>query len=416
MAGAIVGIGISLVPLVLVLVVSDGMIRGITNRYMETKTSHIQAAIPAGMDAAQAAAGLEEIRKVKGVRGAWLERNGSGVALSSGRSSAIFLRAVDAGYLEDPGTRRYLQRVEGEMIPRNGREIVLGSALAASLGAGLGTQLTIVSPRKDEEAASQGFSPRVSIFKVSGIVTAGYRDLDALWAFVTPSAGERILDPGASEAFLAVKVEDPFSNSLGDIRKSIAVRLEEPYSTWFEGYFVRSWPEIEKSLYRSFGTTKSMLLLIMAIALIVAAVNLGSSLSTFVAEHSLEIAILRSGGASDSALRGIFTATGLLTGGAGTLTGLGAGLLLAWNINPLIRGIEWSVNLVNSGIALLSGRPAFPVSLLDPAYYLEHIPVSVDFAQIALIGLASLGLSTASSLLPARKATKVSVQELVRRN
>ncbi len=419
MAGAIVGIGISLVPLVLVLVVSDGMIRGITNRYMETKTSHLQVAVPAGLDAAQAEAGLEEIRQIPGVRDAWLERNGSGVAISSGRSSAVFLRAVDAAYLEDAGTRRYLNLVEGEMVPRNGREIVLGSSLAASLGVRTGSQLTLASPRKDEDeepGETRGYAPRITIFKVAGIVNAGYRDLDALWAFVNPQAGERILDPYASEAFLAVKVDDPFSNNLGSIQKSIAGRLEVLYSSWFEAYFVRSWPEIEKSLYRSFGTTKSMLLLIMAIALVVAAVNLGSSLSTFVAEHSLEIAILRAGGASDSALRGIFTATGLFTGGAGTLTGLGAGLLLAWNINPLIHGLEWLVNLGNSGIALLSGRPALPVSLLDPAYYLEQIPISVDFGQIALIGFASLGLSTLSSLLPARKATRVSVQELVRRN
>ena len=40
MMGAVFGIAVSLIPLVLVLVVSDGMIEGITRRYIETKTYH----------------------------------------------------------------------------------------------------------------------------------------------------------------------------------------------------------------------------------------------------------------------------------------------------------------------------------------------------------------------------------------
>lgn len=51
--GAVLGIGISLIPLIVVLLVSDGMIEGITNRYMETKTYHLQITLPleAGNDA-----------------------------------------------------------------------------------------------------------------------------------------------------------------------------------------------------------------------------------------------------------------------------------------------------------------------------------------------------------------------------
>ena len=40
--GAIWGIGISIIPLVIVLVVSDGMIQGITSRMIELGSGHIQ--------------------------------------------------------------------------------------------------------------------------------------------------------------------------------------------------------------------------------------------------------------------------------------------------------------------------------------------------------------------------------------
>ena len=41
--GAVLGIALSMIPLVVVLFMSDGMIRGITNRYIETSSYHIQA-------------------------------------------------------------------------------------------------------------------------------------------------------------------------------------------------------------------------------------------------------------------------------------------------------------------------------------------------------------------------------------
>jgi len=40
--GAIAGIAVSIIPLILVLVVSDGMIEGITSRLVELSSSHIR--------------------------------------------------------------------------------------------------------------------------------------------------------------------------------------------------------------------------------------------------------------------------------------------------------------------------------------------------------------------------------------
>jgi ABC-type transport system, involved in lipoprotein release, permease component len=47
--GAVLGISVSIVPLYIVLFVSNGMIQGITDRYLETKTSHLQLSLPLGV-------------------------------------------------------------------------------------------------------------------------------------------------------------------------------------------------------------------------------------------------------------------------------------------------------------------------------------------------------------------------------
>ena len=422
MAGAILGIGISLVPLVLVLVVSDGMIQGITRRYIETKTYHIQVAAPDWMSSDEAVKGLQRLRALPGIESAHLEKNGSGVAVSAGASNAVAIRSVDPAFFDDPGITRYLKLIEGKAIPEGRREIILGSSLASALKVGIGDSLTIITPSQEEAAnaegsgAYSGYSPRLSFFKVAGIVSAGYRDLDALWTFISPEAGETLFIYPSASSFFGIKVADPYSNGLGGIKASIGREMEDLYPEWFEPYLARSWPEMERSLYQSFGTTKSILLFIMGIALIVAAVNLGSSLSTFVVEHSMDIAVLRSLGASDAAIRNIFVGAGLITGSFGTFLGLLAGLLLSWNVNHLIAGIEGLANILDSAMAFLTARPSVPLKLLDPGYYLETIPVTVDFAQIAAIAGLSITLCAVASLIPARKASGISVQELIRKS
>ncbi len=432
MAGAILGIGISLVPLVLVLIVSDGMIEGITARYMETKTYHIQVSAPDRISRVEAAAGLTAIAALPGIESAYLEKNGGGIAVSAAATSAVMIRAVDPGFFASQGTARYLRLLEGKAIPEGRREIVLGSSLALALKVRIGDSLTLVTPVQENEEGSDkdpahsgnsapgdrlsGYTPRLSFFKVVGIVNAGYRDLDAIWAFVRPEAGERLLDYSSVYSFFGIKVKEPYANSIGSQKTAIGDALLPLYPEWFSPYLVRSWPEIERALYRSFGTTKSMLLFIMGIALVVAALNLGSSLSTFVIEHSMDIAVLRGMGASDSLLRRVFVGAGFITGSIGTLLGLLLGLLISWNVNALIAGVEWLANLADSFVAFLGGQPSIPLKLLDPGYYLETIPVSINFLQIALIAALSLALSLVASLIPARKASRVSVQELIRKS
>jgi lipoprotein-releasing system permease protein len=439
MAGAILGIGISLVPLVLVLIVSDGMIQGITRRYMETKTYHIQVAAPDLLKAGKIAEGLQAIGSIRGVASAFMERDGSAVVVSAKASHAALLRAVDEGFFMDGGTAQYLKVIQGSAIPKGSHGMVVGSSLAASLHLNLGDSITVITPGAGAESPAEpstkpsaessagssaaakgtdfsGYAPRLSFFTISGIVSAGYRDLDSLWAFISPEAGENILTYSSTFSFFGIKVTNPYSNSLGPIKEEVVKTLSQVYPDWFDSYLARTWPEIEKSLYLSFGTTKTLLLFIMGIALIVAAINLGSALSTFVAEHAMDIAVLRSMGAKDSLIRRIFVGAGFITGSLGTILGLLVGLLLAWNINAIIGGIERFANIIDSVIAFFMNQPSVPLRLLDPEYYLEKIPVTVDYRQILVIAALSIILSVIVSLIPAKKASTVSVQELIRKS
>jgi lipoprotein-releasing system permease protein len=100
---------------------------------------------------------------------------------------------------------------------------------------------------------------------------------------------------------------------------------------------------------------------------------------------------------------------GLLTGLCGAGLGTGAGLLVGININGLIHGLEGLLSFF-SGI-FRGGE----VKILDPGYYLENIPVIVDWTAVFLIGFFTVLCSVIASWIPAHRAGKLKPLELFRK-
>lgn len=67
--------------------------------------------------------------------------------------------------------------------------------------------------------------------------------------------------------------------------------------------------------------------------------------------------------------------------------------------------------------ASLSGAqlPRTAIRLLDPAYYLERIPVDIRFGELAAVAVASLVLCLLASLIPAGRASRLPPQEIFRK-
>ena len=413
--GAVLSVAVSMIPLVVTLVVSDGMINGITSRYVELSSYHLQCVPYFVRTECELASAAESLRKIPGVRGAWPETQAVGIAFAKGVRSGAMVRAVDPGFLEDPGTREYLSLAEGEAKFSGPNDVLLGSELARDLNASVGDTVSLISVRSRR---GDSIIPRVTVFRVRGIVSSGYRDLDARWFIVPRYASARYLTPETSRTILGVKVEDPYT-SLSGVMDNARISLSD-------GWGVYSWSETEKNLYESFRTTRYLLLLIMGLTVAVAAVNISSALITLVMERSREIAILKSLGASPADISKVFLTGGMLLGFAGSLLGIVLGTAAAVNINALITGLERALGALEgvfnllaypfvSGGAKAAYAPAV-VRLLNPDYYLEKIPVVLDFWTLAGILAASLFLSYLASLLPARKAAALRPLEILRKH
>lgn len=391
--GAALGIALSLVPIVVTLVVADGMIRGITERYLELGSYHLQAADR--RTGGEPATELSSVAAIPGVRGAWPERQGLGIAVGTKGKSGATVRAVSDAFLRDGGTARYLRSVEGEAVFSGDNDVVLGEELARKIGARTGDTVRLMTARTTAEGRT---IPRVTAFVVRGVVSSGYRELDALWFFVPYEAGKRALSPEASRSFIGVKLDDPHKNV-----DAAAMALGEALPRGFSTY---TWYELQRSQYESYESTRQLLLFIMGLVVLVAAVNVASATSMLAVERRRDVAILKGFGAAPGDTTRVFLFGALLTGVAGAVLGISAGLILSLNVNALIGAAEIVLGFFSRGDA---------VRLLDPEYYLETIPVAVDWTAIFVIGAGTTACSVLAAWAPARRAGGTRPLEILRK-
>jgi len=394
--GAAAGIAVSLIPIIVTLIVADGMIRGILDRYIELGTGHLQvfnAADPANIENA-----IERIMAVEGVTGVWPEQRSIGVLVGRGGRTGASIRAVEPSFWKDPGSARYLEIIEGTASLESDRDMLLGGSLADSIGARIGDTVRLMTITT---GASGHNIPRTSPFVVRGIVSSGYHELDALLCIITWEGGRQILSPELSSSSLLVKVDDPY--------RRVVYFARALHSVLGIGYNVFTWKDLLRSQYNSYESTRQLLLFIMALIVIVAAVNVSFATSMLVLERQRDIAVLKVTGGSIKGVTGVFLWGSFLTGLTGGIIGITLGLLIGKNINPLIRSLE---RLLTFFSTLFRGGE---VTILDPAFYLETIPIIIDWHTVFVIGCFTVFCSVAASWIPARRAGKLKPMELLRK-
>lgn len=427
--GGIVGVGLSLVPLVVVLQVADGMIEGIAARFIEAGTYHAQAIARGTPDVFDVLATAREIEEIPGVRLAFAERQGLGLAAGPNGRTGISLRAVEPDLFErDPTLQEYLRFSDGSWDLSGDDKALVGEQVAEELGVTPGDTIRVITVRS---LGGDRFLPRSSAFTVTGVFSTGYQDLDRLWVYVPISRGARIIPSDSGRQIIGVKIEDPLALpnpifSAGGILEDQRVRqrAEETIAlvkdTVGTDYRVATWFELERPKYMSFRTTKNLLILIMVLIVVVAALNISSTLVMLVLEKEEEIAILKSAGAAPTTIRVSFVAAGFVLGALGTALGVFAGLLAAVNVNQLLAAAEWVVNALRVVGALFVAPftqvDLSPIELLSAQFYLESIPIAVNLPELLLAGALSVLLATAAAYFPARRAARIRPLEVLRRH
>jgi lipoprotein-releasing system permease protein len=472
--GAILGIGLSIIPLIVVIVVTNGMIEGITQRYIEITTYHLQLSLYNNIPRNRLFSLAGNIRKLDDVRAAFVEQSGSALIRSKKNLSGVTVRAIPKTlYDDDQGFKEFIRFYEGgfnlSRIPYSFEEslfkrrvlgvltkenrrlvlscydvdktsnhfvlkhaitdqqrirleeifsdmrtttILLGKNLADTLNVDVGDQVYILSLTDFHSNIVMKSSRCI----VSGIFSTGYQDIDKFLAYIPQEAGSRILPETKSKLYIGIKVKDPFAD-MGEIIGKIKTLLTDDDIVFSR---FETWYELQENQYKAFSTTKAILIFIMILIILVASWNVYSSVVMIVMEKTQEIAILKSMGVSPRTVSLSFLTIGSFTGLVGTIIGIAAGLLVAMNINEVIGGIELIVNRL-IGLYDIVISPFIPIKdtepfmIFNPDFYLEKIPVRISLSEVFTVGFLTILLSTLAAYLPAKEAGRIKPLEVIRK-
>ncbi len=398
-------IGISLVPLLAVMAISDGMIDGITGRIIGLSTQDVDIFLsPDSEEASTLNAFLsasEDASSLDHVTQAYPEIQGTALAtsLSGGnyRSGACVRAVPDDIFSRNESFSSLFKLVGGQISFQDGKSAILCQKMADDLNVGVGGRISLVTASLPESGMPV---PKSSVFTVTGIVSCGYQELDALWVFIPLKTGFSFLPRNAASYSIRLKTDGTFT--------SVVQRVKHDARLMFPLCPVWTWSEMNSSQFENFSSTRILLLLIMVLIVLVASVNISSALVMVTMERLKEIAILKSMGASSRGIRVSFLMVGGICGLGGLVVGLPLGVLAAIYMNPILKLLEKLTNLIGGAVYAIShlGNVAgyVGIRLLDPAYYLQDIPTTLGAGHVLAVALMTFFLSLLASFIPAARA------------
>lgn len=401
MAGAAIAVALSIIPLIVVIEVSDGMIEGITRRFIELETGHIQAA-PFEDSTVEELTGVSRaLMQLSEVTYAAPVYRGTGLIYSKYNRTGIQLKGLPEDIItEDRGFGKYLEIIEGQFDLSDQSGIMLSGEIAQLLEIKTGDIVKLLTAKT---AKNGKVLLRPEAFTVKGIFSTGYYEVDSLSGYLNLTKAEEIFK-GEGSLSIQCKITDPYNGA-----EHASLRIEEAAGIDISTV---TWYRMQKSMYESLYTTRMLLIFIMAIIVLVASVNITSSMIIMVIERRQDIAILKSCGADNGQIRNAFIITGMMTGISGALAGTIAGLLISVNVNALMRFFQALSGWFNS---LRRADDSYSI-LSASKYYLEEIPVDIEPGKIIAVGVGAIVLSVLAAVLPSHKAGKMMPLDIMRKH
>ena len=245
--------------------------------------------------------------------------------------------------------------------------IILGSGLADKVGAATGDTLSIISP-----------AGVILKMKVVGVFRSGVTAKDNYESFALLKKAQILQDRANVVNQIRIRLRDI------DQAAALARSLETRY-----GYRTESWEETNKNVLGIFVIQNGIMYSTVSAILIVAAFGIFNIITTVIHEKERDIAILKSIGFEEGAIRGIFLLEGAVVGVVGTLIGWALG----YGLTELLASVRFNVE----GFVKTEGFVLY--------YTFRHYLIAGLFAMIA---------SLVASYLPARKAAAVNPVDIIR--
>ena len=261
-------------------------------------------------------------------------------------------------------------------VPR----VILGADLANILFAAIGDTVILTSVNGELDLDNIAAVSRE--FVVTGYFESGMYEFDSRFVYTGIEAAAEMLgyQPGGASV-VGVKVADVMrADIVGD-------RLEEKLG---RTYYANDWMALNANLFTWIKLEKVIMILLLGMIILIAGFNIIGILTMMVGERRREIGILLAMGAKRSQVMGVFLFNGVWLGLVGGFFGSLAGLL---------------------GIVVLE---RFGIKLPGDVYFVETVPVLLQWTDFFSIAVVTLVMSLAAGLWPSWEASNLKPMDIIR--
>ncbi len=302
----------------------------------------------------------------------------AGIIRTENAFEGIILKGVGRDYRWDNIKEYIVSGKIPDFSKEINQEVLISQFLANRLNLKLGDSFNTFFLKEEQNKL-----PNIRRFKIAGIFNSGFQDFDATFVIGDIRHIQKI-NKWKSDQVGAFEV---FTNDFSNIA-SIGEQVYEQTSSTLDTKTI-----VEKYSY-IFEWLKLFdfnIIIILAIMIIVATINMIVALLVLILERTQMIGILKALGSSNWLVRKIF-------------------LYNAFYL--IIRGLFWGNSI---GISLLLIQQYFGIITLNPEnYYVNQAPVDINLIHIFLLNLLTITVCFLVLLIPSYIITKISPVKAIR--
>ena len=395
---SIAGVAAGVAALIIALAITNGMRRDLQDRLLGA-SAHIDLMRVESDGIRDWQPLLNRLRKVPhvtaaapGIYGQVLVSRGprAGFALIKGivpaeeRTVSSLLETIVSGSakdLEPEAPNRISIPVHGQSAANTPYPaLVLGKEIAEQIGAQVGDSVLVTSPQG--ELTPLGLAPKYQRFRVAGIFHSGFYQYDAAMAFMRLSDAQRLFSEPDLLSVISFKVDNL------DRAPEIGRSIEQAAG---RGYMTTNWMEQNRELFRALKLEQVVTFIVIALIVLVAALNILIALTMMVMEKTRDIAVMMSFGVQPAQVRRIFLLQGFLISVIGTVLGLALGYIAAW-----------------------AGGHYHFIHLSAEVYSIDTLPFAPRPLDGLIVSVVSIGISLLATLYPSSAASRILPAEALR--
>ena len=219
-------------------------------------------------------------------------------------------------------------------------------------------------------------------FSVSGIFNSGMTEFDKNSIYIKIEDAKTLFKMEEQISGYILRLKNV--GELDNINKLINSNISYPLMSM-------SWKEKNRALYKWLKVQRWPILFIFGLITLVAIVNIASSLLMIIIDKTKQIGLLSAIGMPRKKIKEIFLIKGLIIGFFGTFIGSLIAVILAFlQNNYKIIGVP------------------------EDIYFMNFIPIDIDFKQILMISLISMIVSSLVSYWPSIRSSKIPPAEALK--